>query len=283
MTKNIEVVDEYGVSYGVTYPKRAKGLVKNGRARYENDTKIVLTEPPQNATGARPPNIDLEDKVMNISELDFSVAVNGRLDNIRIATVAQLVEFTAHELQRRGGFSNKNIQEIEQKLAQSGLSLKKSATTVTGVSSPNVDSVDKEVNAEGEDPFDTILRIFNAQPIVPVPPVPDIAVAPKAPAIEPKREPVLRREFSYELAERSYGIFTRSLAALAPSMNSPDNRPQVAQAMFENLFNLESKTDAQVSAFRSIVDLVATQHEGEEPAQNPDFWLLISMFHKLFG
>jgi len=47
MTKNIEVVDEFGFSYGVTYPKRAKGLVKNGRARFENDEKIILTRPPE--------------------------------------------------------------------------------------------------------------------------------------------------------------------------------------------------------------------------------------------
>ncbi|MDR0917574.1 MAG: hypothetical protein LBN02_10375 [Oscillospiraceae bacterium] len=50
MAKNIEVVDEHGVSYGVTYPKRAKGLVKNGRARWENDTKIILARPPEHLT-----------------------------------------------------------------------------------------------------------------------------------------------------------------------------------------------------------------------------------------
>ena len=34
MTKNVIVVDEQGNEYGATYPKRAKGLVKNGRARF---------------------------------------------------------------------------------------------------------------------------------------------------------------------------------------------------------------------------------------------------------
>ncbi|MDR0904943.1 MAG: hypothetical protein LBN00_02000 [Oscillospiraceae bacterium] len=72
MTKNIEVVDEHGISYGVTYPKRAKGLVKNGRARYENDEKIVLTKPPPNAVDARPPehlimeDIKMSDKTNNL-------------------------------------------------------------------------------------------------------------------------------------------------------------------------------------------------------------------------
>ena len=32
--KNIVVVDEQGNEYEATYPKRAKGLVKNGRARF---------------------------------------------------------------------------------------------------------------------------------------------------------------------------------------------------------------------------------------------------------
>ena len=32
--KNVEVVDEAGNVYEPTWPKRAKGLVKNGRARF---------------------------------------------------------------------------------------------------------------------------------------------------------------------------------------------------------------------------------------------------------
>ena len=34
ITKNIIVVDEFGKEYTSTYAKRAKGLVKNGRARW---------------------------------------------------------------------------------------------------------------------------------------------------------------------------------------------------------------------------------------------------------
>ncbi len=54
MTKNITVVDEQGNEYGATYPKRAKGLVKNGRARFIDKNKICL---------ACPPNEFLEDKM----------------------------------------------------------------------------------------------------------------------------------------------------------------------------------------------------------------------------
>ena len=44
--KNVIVVDEQGNEYEATYPKRAKGLVKNGRARFVGENKICLACPP---------------------------------------------------------------------------------------------------------------------------------------------------------------------------------------------------------------------------------------------
>ena len=41
------VVDEQGNEYEATYPKRAKGLVKNGRARFVAENKICLACPPE--------------------------------------------------------------------------------------------------------------------------------------------------------------------------------------------------------------------------------------------
>ncbi len=63
MTKSIEVVDALGNVYHPTYLKRAKGLVKHGRARFVSDSRICL---------ACPPKIDLEDKKMKdaLSPLD---------------------------------------------------------------------------------------------------------------------------------------------------------------------------------------------------------------------
>lgn len=52
--KNIIVVDEQGNEYEATYPRRAKGLVKNGRARFIDENKICL---------ACPPDIISEDKM----------------------------------------------------------------------------------------------------------------------------------------------------------------------------------------------------------------------------
>ncbi|MHC1693910.1 MAG: hypothetical protein AB9835_01245 [Eubacteriales bacterium] len=54
--KNINVIDEKGNNYEATYPKRARGLVKNGRARFVDENTICL---------ACPPNNNLEDNYMN--------------------------------------------------------------------------------------------------------------------------------------------------------------------------------------------------------------------------
>ena len=45
--KNIIVVDEQGNEYEATYLKRAKGLVKSGRARFINENTICLACPPK--------------------------------------------------------------------------------------------------------------------------------------------------------------------------------------------------------------------------------------------
>lgn len=45
--KSVIVIDEQGKIYETTYPKRAKGLVKSGRARFVDENKICLTCPPK--------------------------------------------------------------------------------------------------------------------------------------------------------------------------------------------------------------------------------------------
>lgn len=73
MIKNIRVVDEQGNQYGATYPKRAKGLVKKGRARFINDDVICL---------ACPPDIYLEDIIMNNDNIkieeEFAPTTSGK-------------------------------------------------------------------------------------------------------------------------------------------------------------------------------------------------------------
>jgi len=46
ITKNIRVIDEHGNEYEATYLKRAKGLVKNGRARFIDESTLQLACPP---------------------------------------------------------------------------------------------------------------------------------------------------------------------------------------------------------------------------------------------
>ena len=58
MIKNIEVVDEAGNVYEPTWPKRAKGLVKNGRARFVDENKICLACPPDKTEDKRMNNIE---------------------------------------------------------------------------------------------------------------------------------------------------------------------------------------------------------------------------------
>ena len=47
MPKTIAVVDEQGNAYEATYPKRARGLVKKGRARFVSESMICLVRPPK--------------------------------------------------------------------------------------------------------------------------------------------------------------------------------------------------------------------------------------------
>ena len=94
--KNVIVVDELGNEYEATYPKRAKGLVKNGRARFIEENKICL---------ACPPNTELEDKIMSenknvsthvpeeVTEVKKQVAENKSIEQlIKEATEQHLIE-----------------------------------------------------------------------------------------------------------------------------------------------------------------------------------------------
>lgn len=69
------VVDSQGNEYEATYPKRAKGLVKSGRARFVGENKICL---------ACPPKDNLEDNKMS--------------DNINITAEQKTAELTKSEV-----------------------------------------------------------------------------------------------------------------------------------------------------------------------------------------
>lgn len=70
MVKNITVIDAQGNEYGATYPRRAKGLVKNGRARFVNETTICLAGPPEYAEGKQ---TNMEDILTNENDKEFDI------------------------------------------------------------------------------------------------------------------------------------------------------------------------------------------------------------------
>ena len=63
MGKNIAVIDADGNVYGATWPKRARGPVKSGRARFVNRNTICLVRPPAYVEGkCMEHTVDLEIK-----------------------------------------------------------------------------------------------------------------------------------------------------------------------------------------------------------------------------
>ena len=77
--KNIAVTDEFGNEYMSTYPKRAKGLVKQGRARFMDEGTICLL-------GACPPIKILEDPTMNIENTLTNQEIESLLDAVKDLT-----------------------------------------------------------------------------------------------------------------------------------------------------------------------------------------------------
>ena len=65
IAKNIRVVDAAGTHLQSTYPKRAQGLVKHGRARFIDDQTIELL---------RPPGPEAEETIMHTETQDHTTA-----------------------------------------------------------------------------------------------------------------------------------------------------------------------------------------------------------------
>ena len=93
MEKNVAVIDEQGHSYGATYPKRAKGLVKNGRARFVDENTICL---------ACPPNEILEDNNMSENTNNNVVLTEKEIFDQIVLLQKQLTEQSQTSLHRLG-------------------------------------------------------------------------------------------------------------------------------------------------------------------------------------
>jgi hypothetical protein len=90
ITKNINVIDEKGNIYEATFPKRAKGLVKKGRARFVNNNTICLTaesieaDPAGNTNpeNIMDNNITQNDNINNTKKLTDSEFVREQIDRM---------------------------------------------------------------------------------------------------------------------------------------------------------------------------------------------------------
>ena len=87
-TRKIAVVDEAGKSYEATYLKRAKGLVKHGRARFIDENTICLACPPDNLkytednsmTNTENINVNVETGEVTIPEADAAASEKYTLE-----------------------------------------------------------------------------------------------------------------------------------------------------------------------------------------------------------
>ena len=79
MEKNVIVVDEKGKELGATYPKRAKGLVKKGRARFIDVNRICLACPAEEIT---------EDEIM--SDIKIDKATGEVIENTKNSGIPEI-------------------------------------------------------------------------------------------------------------------------------------------------------------------------------------------------
>lgn len=97
--KNIVVVDEQGNYYEATYPKRAKGLVKNGRARFIDENTICLACPPydmeDNNMSNNTENMAMETKPTEKLTMDY---VLGQIE--KVATETEYLHNAISELSK---------------------------------------------------------------------------------------------------------------------------------------------------------------------------------------
>lgn len=116
MTKNIIVVDEHGKKYGTTYPRRAKGLVKQGRARFLARNMLCLMQ-----GLACPPEQNLEDKNMSEQTIENSVVENSMAgnekENMEQGGSRHSMEYCLEQIERIGRqteYLNQVIAELRQ-------------------------------------------------------------------------------------------------------------------------------------------------------------------------
>lgn len=133
MTKNIAVIDEQGNKYEATYLKRAKGLVKSGRARFVDEKTICLARPPDKS----------EDKTMseNMGSKDYS-SEDLNVKNLN-AEKTNLESLSAEGLSTK----NPDSQGLDPKDLSSVEELKKRAAAYVDAAKSSTEDLKKSVMA----------------------------------------------------------------------------------------------------------------------------------------
>lgn len=104
--KNIIVVDEQGNQIGATYPKRAKGLIKKGRARSIDDNTICL---------ACPPNEFLED--FKMTELIIDKTTGEVIETAEVKETSETVASPESQPELTIGYVLARIEKIASQTA----------------------------------------------------------------------------------------------------------------------------------------------------------------------
>lgn len=123
MTKNIIVVDENGKKYGTTFLKRAKGLVKQGRARFLARNMLCLACPPEQNLEDN----DMSEQTIENKMMENEIVGNGTVDEVPVNTGADIhaaggqskytMEYCLEQIERIGqqtAYLNQVISELRQ-------------------------------------------------------------------------------------------------------------------------------------------------------------------------
>jgi len=100
ITKNIRVIDEKGNHYEATYPKRARGLVKNGRARFIDENTICLACPPKKYLEDKymDNNFNIDDTGTEITEeINRVLQENPQADDLPLSWVLERIDKIMNE------------------------------------------------------------------------------------------------------------------------------------------------------------------------------------------
>lgn len=126
ITKNVVVTDEKGITYEPTYPRRAKGLVKSGRARWVDENTICLISPETcPPSSVRAEEFDITEDI-TMSENTVNVYDSEILERIDLIitqqdyiekTIDAIVNFPVND-SPHGGFDGQARGEALQKVVE---------------------------------------------------------------------------------------------------------------------------------------------------------------------